>query len=378
MGSANAQAQGAPLSSKPKIRKGLWSREEDAKLVNFILKSDLLHCSWSFIAKQAGLQRNGKSCRLRWVNYLRPGLKHGGISLQEKQLIIQLQSILGNRWSQIAPYLPGRTDNEIKNYWNSCIKKNLDMKHRSPPTPRPPRNPTPTTRTHSKPIVYAHDAQKWFQSGKLLDEIHDGYKSFMDSFHLGISAENQYPCCNDVIGTSNPDSCGQDFKHEPVKVQNCVFPIDRDSTTNQVVSYCQHWIGSTCTQTIEGFSQSFLFPSLQTSRGDQVINLCTTLSPHENPASIHKTLGCTDTMPAVDDISDSSKWKIENEVDIINENENEIMIDYSLLTAPSGLTPWNTFHSYLNSTNLTESVYGGAYTTKEVDDWVGLHEKTSH
>eukprot|EP00253_Pinus_taeda_P026577 PITA_26577 len=373
MGSEHAQGQGAPLSPKAKLRKGLWSAEEDTKLINFIIKNDLLRCSWSFIAKQAGLQRNGKSCRLRWINYLRPGLKHGGISLQEKQLIIQLQSVLGNRWSQIAAYMPGRTDNEIKNYWKSCIKKNLDMKHRSPPTPRPPSNPTPTTRTNSKPIVYAHDAQKWFQSGKLLDEIHDGYQSFMDSFHLGFSVENQYPCCNDVISTSNPDSCGQDLKYEPVKVQNNVLAIDPDCTTNQLVSYCQHWIGSTCTQTIKGLSQPFLFPSLQTSRGDEVINLCTTMSPHENPGFVHKTLRCTDIMPALDDTSKSSKWKNENEVDIINENENEIMIDYSFLTAPSGLTPWNTSHSYLNSTDLTESVYGRAYATNEVKDCVGLY-----
>ncbi|KAK9051378.1 hypothetical protein SSX86_028005 [Deinandra increscens subsp. villosa] len=106
-----------------KTRKGLWSPEEDEKLMNYMLRNG--HGCWTDIARNAGLQRCGKSCRLRWINYLRPDLKRGAFSPQEQDLIIHLHSVLGNRWSQIAARLPGRTDNEIKNFWNSTIKKRL-------------------------------------------------------------------------------------------------------------------------------------------------------------------------------------------------------------------------------------------------------------
>lgn len=69
--------------------------------------------------------RCGKSCRLRWINYLRPDLKRGNFTEEEDELIIKLHSVLGNKWSLIAARLPGRTDNEIKNYWNTHIRRKL-------------------------------------------------------------------------------------------------------------------------------------------------------------------------------------------------------------------------------------------------------------
>lgn len=120
---------------KQKLRKGLWSPEEDEKLLNYITKHG--HGCWSSVPKLAGLQRCGKSCRLRWINYLRPDLKRGAFTQQEENLIIELHAVLGNRWSQIAAQLPGRTDNEIKNLWNSCIKKKLKQRGIDPNTHKP-------------------------------------------------------------------------------------------------------------------------------------------------------------------------------------------------------------------------------------------------
>ncbi|KAK4843299.1 hypothetical protein QYF36_006541 [Acer negundo] len=112
-----------PCCDKLGVKKGPWTAEEDKKLINFILTNG--QCCWRAVPKLAGLRRCGKSCRLRWTNYLRPDLKRGLLTDAEEQLVIDLHARLGNRWSKIAARLPGRTDNEIKNHWNTHIKKKL-------------------------------------------------------------------------------------------------------------------------------------------------------------------------------------------------------------------------------------------------------------
>ncbi|RDX87391.1 Transcription factor MYB39 [Mucuna pruriens] len=122
-------------SDESGLKKGPWTPEEDRILVDYIQKNG--HGSWRALPKLAGLNRCGKSCRLRWTNYLRPDIKRGKFSEDEEQLIINLHAALGNKWSAIAGHLPGRTDNEIKNFWNTHLKKKLLQMGLDPVTHRP-------------------------------------------------------------------------------------------------------------------------------------------------------------------------------------------------------------------------------------------------
>ncbi|KAK9045257.1 hypothetical protein V6N11_059144 [Hibiscus sabdariffa] len=128
-----------PCCDKLGVKKGPWTADEDKKLVNFIITHG--HCCWRSVPKLAGLRRCGKSCRLRWTNYLRPDLKRGLLNDDEEQLVIDLHARLGNRWSKIAARLPGRTDNEIKNHWNTHIKKKLTKMGIDPVTHEPLHKP---------------------------------------------------------------------------------------------------------------------------------------------------------------------------------------------------------------------------------------------
>ncbi|KAK3436064.1 hypothetical protein EUGRSUZ_C00723 [Eucalyptus grandis] len=112
----------SPCCSKEEgLNRGAWTAREDKILTDYIEVHG--EGKWRNIPKKAGLKRCGKSCRMRWLNYLRPDIKRGNITSDEEDLILRLHKLLGNRWSLIAGRLPGRTDNEIKNYWNANLAK---------------------------------------------------------------------------------------------------------------------------------------------------------------------------------------------------------------------------------------------------------------
>ncbi|KAL0918201.1 hypothetical protein M5K25_010195 [Dendrobium thyrsiflorum] len=120
----------APCCQRVGLNKGSWTLEEDRRLIAYIKKNG--HRNWRALPKEAGLLRCGKSCRLRWINYLRPDIKRGNFTKEEEDTIIKLHEMLGNKWSKIAACLPGRTDNEIKNVWNTHLKKRFKPNNLTP------------------------------------------------------------------------------------------------------------------------------------------------------------------------------------------------------------------------------------------------------
>ncbi|KAK9668002.1 hypothetical protein RND81_13G028000 [Saponaria officinalis] len=170
------------------VNKGAWTTEEDMKLADYVQQHGAK--KWKTVSLKAGLNRCGKSCRLRWLNYLRPNIKRGSISDEEEDLILRLHKLLGNRWSLIAGRLPGRTDNEIKNYWNSHLSKKVNQQGKKTEMPLPP--------TTSSPMII--DESK----GKIVKSVvmEDSYEETLESEDTGLSFE-----INDLIDFSSEGNC---------------------------------------------------------------------------------------------------------------------------------------------------------------------------
>ncbi|PKA61952.1 Myb-related protein Zm1 [Apostasia shenzhenica] len=163
-GRRRGQGRGrAPCCEKEGVNKGPWTPAEDMKLADFILKNG--HSNWRTLPTHAGLQRCGKSCRLRWINYLRPDIKRGNFTQEEEETIIKLHSELGNKWSKIASCLPGRTDNEIKNVWHTHIKKRLA------PPPITPAKSVESRKLGSSPARSSADLEDNYTEGLMDFEV---------------------------------------------------------------------------------------------------------------------------------------------------------------------------------------------------------------
>ncbi|XP_026659090.1 myb-related protein Hv33-like [Phoenix dactylifera] len=237
-----------PHCTKQKLRKGLWSPEEDEKLYNHIARFGI-GC-WSSVPRQAGLERCGKSCRLRWINYLRPDLKRGNFTQQEEDLITSLHEVLGNRWSQIAAQLPGRTDNEIKNFWNSSLKKMLKQRGIDPITHKPLRE-TGAQEERQKPSmkpIFGPFAS--FECQAVIDRVETGanfyrqfrqtcrpleQNEFMMNFDCSFTSGPNSVYCDYGEALDNSDSCGIQESLNNGSNWNCNIPAQTSTVLGNEV-----------------------------------------------------------------------------------------------------------------------------------------------
>ncbi|GMJ14652.1 MYB-like 102, A. THALIANA MYB 4 [Hibiscus trionum] len=226
----------APCCDKNVLKKGPWTPEEDQKLIDYIQKHG--YGNWRTLPKNAGLQRCGKSCRLRWTNYLRPDIKRGRFSFEEEEVIIQLHSILGNKWSAIAARLPGRTDNEIKNYWNTHIRKILLRMGIDPVTHRPRLDLLDLSSILSSSLYNQSQIQNQNQNQSFLLQNVDEYQPLMQSTEVptcSIPSSNETQLVNpnvdqkfqsnisglsDYQGNAMPSNLTEDYVPQP---SNCNY-----------------------------------------------------------------------------------------------------------------------------------------------------------
>ncbi|KAL5813886.1 hypothetical protein ACOSQ4_024527 [Xanthoceras sorbifolium] len=162
-------------------KKGLWTVEEDKILADYIRVHG--KGKWNRVAKVTGLKRCGKSCRLRWINYLSPNVKRGNFSQEEDDLIIRLHNLLGNRWSLIAGRVPGRTDNQVKNHWNTHLSKKFEA-----------------GRKGKRKLVVVDSSQALLSKSSL------GEKNLSTLSKSDFTPRQRRPSCNEVIISSHQSS----------------------------------------------------------------------------------------------------------------------------------------------------------------------------
>ncbi|KAJ4886508.1 Transcription repressor MYB5 [Raphanus sativus] len=218
----------SPCCMKMGMKRGPWTAEEDEILVSFIEKEG--EGRWRSLPKRAGLLRCGKSCRLRWMNYLRPTVKRGGITLDEEDLILRLHRLLGNRWSLIAGRIPGRTDNEIKNYWNTHLRKKLLSQGIDPQTHKPldadhkPGEEVSAGQNLLEPNSSSHTDVTTVSSGNGTSKISFSFFGGEDDEDFGFCYDDKFSSFLNALINDDPVDSNIPIS-QPFRMQDCTDEI---------------------------------------------------------------------------------------------------------------------------------------------------------
>ncbi|KAH1066729.1 hypothetical protein J1N35_031716 [Gossypium stocksii] len=222
----------APCCDKANVKKGPWSTEEDSKLREYIEKYGT-GGNWIALPQKAGLKRCGKSCRLRWLNYLRPNIKHGEFTDEEDRIICSLFASIGSRWSIIAAQLPGRTDNDIKNYWNTKLKKKL-MAIPMSMTSQPHRKPPPFPSSHHTPSVSFPSLSSLYKDCTTYQDPTRSFTAFepMSSVQADLLNNGNTTLATNSSLIQTPEALVNYMQYYPVKENFLMFGSESSCTSS--------------------------------------------------------------------------------------------------------------------------------------------------